>query len=184
MFIRRDIEWDFIDALAAVNFDTAVYQTLKERWRDVVRRVLGLNRTIRVWAGLTEMKWLGVAALQLMLTFGNKVHLAKMCAEGLQMFLWWTKTVLVGGMSTFLTWKVGLLKLPLRGVIWVPIPWLSRQIRLCYPGLQSSLKMRLAWLKEVPCALFGWLTFRLSSIWNFREQLKVKYNQITPTYSN
>ena len=34
--------------------------------------------------------------------------------------------------------------------------------------------MRLAWLKEVPFALLGWLIFRLSSIWNFHEQLKVK----------
>ena len=63
-----------------------VYQTFKERRRDVARHVLGLNRTIRVGAGLTEMKRLGVAALQLMLTFGNKVHLAKMCAERLEMF--------------------------------------------------------------------------------------------------
>ena len=34
--------------------------------------------------------------------------------------------------------------------------------------------MRLAWLKEVPFTLMGWLIFRLSSIWNFQEQLKVK----------
>ena len=101
MFIRRDIEWAFINALAAVKLHTAVYQTFKERWLDVARHVLGLNPTIRVGAGLTEMKRLGVAALQPMLTFGNKVHLAKMCAEGLEMFLWWTETVLVGGMSTF-----------------------------------------------------------------------------------
>ena len=37
-------------------------------------------------AGLTEMKRLGVAALQLMLTFSNQVHLAKICAEQLEMF--------------------------------------------------------------------------------------------------
>ena len=30
------------------------------------------------------MKRLGVAALQLMLTFGNKVHLARICAERLE----------------------------------------------------------------------------------------------------
>ena len=119
MFIRRDIEWDFIDALAAVKIHNAVYQTFKERCRDVACLVLEQNRTIRVGAGLTEMKRFGVAAMQPILTFGNKVHLAKMCAEELQMFLWWTKTVLVGGMSTFLAWKVGLLKLPLGGVIWV-----------------------------------------------------------------
>ena len=47
----------------------------------------GLSRMIRVGAGLTEMKRLGVAALQPMLTFGNQVHLAKMCAERLEMFL-------------------------------------------------------------------------------------------------
>ena len=42
------------------------------------------------------------------------------------------------------------------------------------PDCQVRSKMRLAWLKEVPCAPLGWLTFRLSSIWNFREQLKVQ----------
>ena len=65
------------------------------------------------------MKKLGVAALQPMLTFGNKVQLAKMCAEGLEMFLWWTKTVLVGGMSFWREKYVWLLNLPLGGVIWV-----------------------------------------------------------------
>ena len=104
-FLRRNIEWDFIDALAAVKLDIAVYQTFKERWRDVARQVLGLNRTIHVGAGLTEMKRLGVAALQLMLTFGNKVNLAMICAERLEMLLWWTKTALVGGMSAFLREK-------------------------------------------------------------------------------
>ena len=69
MFIRRDIEWDFIDALAAVKLAIAVYQTFEERWRDVPRS--GVEPTIRVGAGLTEMKRLGVAALQLMLTFGK-----------------------------------------------------------------------------------------------------------------
>ena len=67
MFIRRGhrmrLYWCFGSRL-----DTAVYQTFKERRRDVARHVLGLNRTIRVGAGLTEMKRLGVAALQLMLT--------------------------------------------------------------------------------------------------------------------
>ena len=56
IFIRRDIERYFIDSLAAVKLDTAVYQTFKERWRDVARHVLGLNRTIRVGTGLTEMR--------------------------------------------------------------------------------------------------------------------------------
>ena len=50
------------------------------------QNVLGLNRTIRVGAGLTEMKRLGVAALQLLLTFSNKVHLVNICAERLEMF--------------------------------------------------------------------------------------------------
>ena len=54
--------------------------------RDVARHVLELNRTIRVGAGLTEMNRLGVAALQLMLAFINQVHLAKICAERLEMF--------------------------------------------------------------------------------------------------
>ena len=31
MFIRKDIEGDFIDALAAVKLDIAVYQRFKER---------------------------------------------------------------------------------------------------------------------------------------------------------
>ena len=137
--IRRDIEWDFVDALAAVKLDTAVYQSFKERWRDVARHVLGLNRTIRVGAGLTEMKRLGVAVLQPMLTFGNQVHLAKMCTEGLEMFLWWTKTVLVGGLSTCLAWKVGLLKLPLGGVIWVYRDLVDKE-GYTIPGLPSSFK--------------------------------------------
>ena len=98
---------NFIDALAAVNLDTTVYQTYKERRRDVARRVLVLNRTIRVEAELTEMKRLRVAALQLMLTFGKGCR----CFFDERKRYWWA------GCPPFLAWQVGLLKSPLGGVI-------------------------------------------------------------------
>ena len=71
------------------------------------------------------MKRLGVAALRPMLTFGNKGHLAKMCAEGLEMFLvecffderkryWWAGCPLFGVKSrtTQITPRWGYLSIP------------------------------------------------------------------------
>ena len=62
-----------------------------------------------------------------------------MCAEGLEMFLWCPKTVLVGGMSAFLAWKLGLLKFPLGGVIWVYRDLVDKEGH-AIPGLPSSFK--------------------------------------------
>ena len=58
---------------------------------------------------------------------------------------------------------------------YLSIPWHSWRIRLTLSlDCQVPSKMQLAWQKEVPFALLGWLNFRLSSIWHFREQLNVK----------